>query len=448
MAALALGRLRDGRALGKLLAALHDPDVAVRIAAARALGLLGDRRAADTLRRSLCDWPSFFKADCAAANSAAANSLARLGEPEWADALVAVGNLSPSSLAGWADPRARDLLLSMIRQEGGQTAQHAARELGRLGEKRAVEPLVVMLAADSSQDREAAAWALGELRDGRGASALVETLGDSNARVRVAAAEALAKLGEPLWRPMVRGDDGDWQRLGASGDRRAAEPLRLVLVQCVRTGPQAAMALAQLGEREWEALQPDRDGYWDRLRASKDPRLTAPLIRELTTGDSPQGRALAATILGDWRDARAVQSLVSVLRDYYAEVGSAAAIALAQIGDPCAVGPLLEALASPQATSGVATALGMFGDEVAIEPLIGALSLKRKGVQRAAAKALVAIYLRPDLPQDARRRIQKCRAKFRTPHEDHSVQRASDCAGHVDTGIGIDFPAPPSGGDF
>ena len=70
-----------------------------------------------------------------------------------------------------------------------------------------------------------------------------------------------------------------------------------------------------------------------------------------------------------------------------------AAIALGEIGDVRAVGPLIEILADPdyRVRREAARGLGKIGDPCAAEPLIKALSDKERQVREAALEALEKI---------------------------------------------------------
>lgn len=83
----------------------------------------------------------------------------------------------------------------------------------------------------------------------------------------------------------------------------------------------------------------------------------------------------------------AVGPLIEALRDEYWHTREMAAIALGEIGDPRAVGPLIQAVREGCVRSGAATALGQIGG-AAVEPLIRALKDEDVGVRLIAASAL------------------------------------------------------------
>jgi len=66
---------------------------------------------------------------------------------------------------------------------------------------------------------------LSKLKDFHAVKPVIKVLVHGSGNVRRAAAKSLAKLDEPKWQGIIRGDDGDFQRLNASGDSHAVELL-------------------------------------------------------------------------------------------------------------------------------------------------------------------------------------------------------------------------------
>ena len=133
-------------------------------------------------------------------------------------------------------------------------------------------------------------------------------------------------------------------------------------------GEEAAKALVTLGESSVEPL----------IGALKDENVHI--------------RRMAASILGQIKDPRAVDSLVAALEDEHSNVRMMAAWSLAQIGEP-AVKPLINVLTmgrSP-ARGDVAWALGKIGDQRAVEPLIHVIQEQEPTLQSDAAQALTRI---------------------------------------------------------
>jgi HEAT repeat protein len=185
-------------------------------------------------------------------------------------------------LGDLGDPLAVEpLILKAVRGYGGK--EEAVRALGKMGDPRAVEPLIQLLdARNSNSILHTTAEALGKLGDPRAVKPLIQLLGDGDNGVRRAAAEALAQLDEPKWKEWVKGDEGDFTRLGVSGALRAAEPL----------------------------------------------------IRALENRSSNVRRA-AVEALGKLSDPRAVESLINALNDAEKDIRRAAAAALSEFASAC-----------------------------------------------------------------------------------------------------------------
>jgi HEAT repeat protein len=151
-------KLGDRRAIGPLIDALRDKDVAVHMDAARGLGYrsLRDPRAVEPLISALGD-----------GNCAAAESLGLLG-----------------------DSRAIPPLISVLADPNPYVRKEAAKALARLGESHWQRHV---LGSDHSRDLER----VGQWGDVRALGALLGALKDKDKYVRSAAAGALAELGDP-----------------------------------------------------------------------------------------------------------------------------------------------------------------------------------------------------------------------------------------------------------
>jgi len=136
----------------------------------------------------------------------------------------------------------------------------------------------------------------------------------------------------------------------------------------VLPGEEAAKALVTLGEFSVEPL----------IGVLKDENLDI--------------RRMAASILGQIKDPRAVDPLVAALDDEHRNVRMMAAWSLAQIGEP-AVKPLIDVLSMGRSSvrGDVAWALGKIGDQRAVEPLIHMMQEEKPTLQNDAAHALARI---------------------------------------------------------
>ena len=114
-----------------------------------------------------------------------------------------------------------------------------------------------------------------------------------------------------------------------------------------------------------------------------------PVLVECTKHRSPSIRSLSAWLLGDLRSAEAVDALVGLLADR--ECGYVAAEALGKIGDARAVGPLMALLEANRNDEWAAEALGRIKDPRAIEVLKNSFLTGDAGVAKTAAVALAGI---------------------------------------------------------
>ena len=163
-AAFALGDMGSPRPASSLVKALHDPDAAVRAAAARSLGRLGVRAAVEPVLAALGD--------------------RRLPRAVAGQALLAIGPAALPELRALQtvlDPVARALAVELV---------------GLLGNASDDAALVERLRDSSAEVRANAARALGRHGGEVGASELRTALSDRIPFVRVAVATALGAVGD------------------------------------------------------------------------------------------------------------------------------------------------------------------------------------------------------------------------------------------------------------
>jgi HEAT repeat protein/beta-lactamase regulating signal transducer with metallopeptidase domain len=144
-AAWAIGELTDMRegeraeAVPQLISMLSDSDEWVRMAAARALGEIGDERAADKL-------------------------IAALADGEWR-----VRNVSAWALSELKDERAVDALCRVLVSDAqGEVRQTAAMALGEIKSQKALSSLKQALGDAETRVRAKAQWAISEIEDSDG----------------------------------------------------------------------------------------------------------------------------------------------------------------------------------------------------------------------------------------------------------------------------------------
>jgi HEAT repeat protein len=164
------------------------------------------------------------------------------------------------------------------------------------------------------------------------------------------------------------------------------------------------MALSSNAEQKYFCMEA--------LAKMKDPRVVDLLLSQISEFNSYYLTG-TARLLGDLKNPRAVDVLIQALQDptpitldYYTPVsyrGTAAdnlktireeaALALAKIGDPRAVEPLIASLefGEMRGRSAAAKALGSFKDKRAVEPLIAILDEFPGRACAVSADALKAI---------------------------------------------------------
>ena len=98
--------------------------------------------------------------------------------------------------------------------------------------------------------------------------------------------------------------------------------------------------------------------------------LAVPALIGMLEDDDASLRMLAAQILGEIDDPRAVEPLLEALNDSYVKVKQTAVFALCQIGDPRAVEPLTLMLKDYYTAEVATKALSALGDLSAVEPLV------------------------------------------------------------------------------
>ncbi len=438
-AAEALGILGDACAVEPLIEALDDTDTWVRNHAAASLGKLGAGRAIEALLKALVD-------DAWQVRRASAESLGRSG-----------------------DLRAVEPLIQAIGDKEPGVRKAVANALGQIGDSRAVEPLIKALGleqsdrlleaavrdgsalakmqADNRSDRIAAATALGQLNDPRAIESLIPLLGLGSG-IREAAAAALGGLSESRWKEWIRGDEGDFARLGASGDPRAVQPL----VKALRDNSyvvERRHAVTALGELS-------------------DPRAVETLIEALDDEDV-EVRTAAANAIGRIGDSKAIEALIRVFNeeDFHFPIGKeigerelkyprAIIDGLRKSDDTRAVDALIKALSHPWAEfrRAAAAALETRCDPRAAETLIQALEDENKTVRRAAAKVLISFASRQ--PKVIYKQWEKIAELVQRRHMDQKGY-SSTCSyyehedrPHRDVGIGLGlaFPDKPDNLDF
>jgi HEAT repeat protein len=250
-----LAKERNPRAVPPLIALLaRNPQRDPRVAAAYALGFIGDRRALEPLVAALGDAH-------AGVRQAAALAIGAIGQHENRGSFVsqarAAGVKGSPVIVGYEGAIAG--LAAALSDPAREVRLTAADSLGKLGDQRGVQPLMEVLADPVPEVRSMAACALSALCDRRSVPPLLSALGDGDAAVRRASVRALGEIADRAALGPLAGmlDDVEPVRTEAAfalaklTDRRAIAPLAAILKQraheCRRI---AADALAYIAAPE------------------------------------------------------------------------------------------------------------------------------------------------------------------------------------------------------
>ncbi len=262
--------------------------------------------------------------------------------------------------------------LRQLKSDDWQTAERAALQLGTEKEARAVEPLMAALQSPHEKVRYAAAWALGQIEDRRAVEALIDAFRRKPAEAYV---RALLELGDQqiigiLIDALIHEDlslrqlaaqtldqvSANWTESPAA---RAAVPrfLEALRTQGLEVKEAALEVLEKLHERHtadtliqvmendvdsagWAARALDKiEPGWVKLSAAK---AAVPGLLAVLNGQGFE-RELAAMTLAEIGDPRAVKPLIEALQDRNRDLRNVAARTLGILGDRTAIGPLLAA---------------------------------------------------------------------------------------------------------
>lgn len=315
-----------------------------------------------------------------------------------------------------------------------------ARALGRLADQSAVETLIELLTnfsiltpkkdpndpygfRDRNRQmtvfvhgytvRKALAETLGALRDERALRVLLQTLEDDEFYVVGAGAEGLADLGESgldalicQFKTLAKSEHFHWvgtvlEKSARLGERQVGSLIAILedtslsdeirwRVLDVLTGAADRCAVIPLVNVLQEKSSRFRTGASIALGKIGDPAAFEPLMNLLHDPDA-NVRKSCCEALGRLADVRAVDALSALLTDADEDIRMSAAFALARFRDSRALEHLLSCLkrAKDKYQRGrAAAALAQLGDEQAIGPLSDLLCEKEESLRVDAVKAL------------------------------------------------------------
>jgi HEAT repeat protein len=320
--------------------------------------------------------------------------IAALKDGDWA-----VREDAAATLGGLRDKRAVEPLIVVLRDSDRAVREAAIAALTAIGEP-AVEPLGACLTDPNLTVQESAAAILASIGDARVVDALVAALAGADWVVRMHAARALGRIGEtraiPALMPLLQ-DKVKAVREETSG-------------ALARLGPAAIPVLVgALTHQEWLV----RLHAVESLGKTKSPDAVEPLLRLLFNDRDSSLREDAVRALGEIGDARAVEFLLTALKE--PGLRPLIAEALGRIGDRRAVPALVavvEGTDRPEQTrvvagcgdqwteemaaqAAAARSLGQIRDTATIPTLVAAL---RNTVTRAEAAAALVAFGQPAIP--------------------------------------------------
>jgi HEAT repeat protein/Flp pilus assembly protein TadD len=375
------GRQRAKCAVGVLVVWLSNPSAMLRESAAKALGNIGDARAAEPLIGSLEDKASQVR-------RAAAEALSEIrDERAVAPLITALNDGSPEVqlAAVWAlgqqkSEEAVGPLIAALNRCNPEVQRAVVEVLGRMRTDHAIGSLRVLLKEGDVKVRRGVVGALERIGGASAVELLINGLADSDLQVRSAAARALGHLKDEnavdclllhLQEDEAEGRSAVAWALGQIKSQKAVEPLKM---QLTHSAPDVrrdvALALFRISRCAAEEAM-------------------IPLLQD----PSAENRRIAALVLGHCESEKAIDPLVRLTDDKALQVRDAAIWALGQSKSERSVEALVGQLSAgdAQAKCGAARALGPIRSERAIGPLLTALKDADAEVRRTVVQALAEI---------------------------------------------------------
>ncbi len=406
-AVISLGKLGDPRAVELLCRPLilEDPSVNIRWAAVTALGEVGSLTAThNALSRALEDTEWVVRNQALLVMSDFLRSVPETIEGEEFRSLIRLLAIPDDEVRGLVvdalarrSTRGLNDMVEALHGKSIKVRSGVAQALGQSRDPRAVVPLINATGDTAGVVRAAAAEGLENMEDKRAVEPLIVVLGDSYLPAGQAAVNSLVKLGAVAVEPLCRALDYSLSKLhrkmiiktlGGIRNRRAVLPLMNCLSSTYFMVRQAAIeALASYGESVVDDLismvkvsMMPVDFLVKEVKEERNKRLRLRAIRALgevknaaaikplrevvkepdevlrqTTQEALSKIGLAAwarhgavVALGNIGHYKAVPALINALTDYSEHVRGQACQALAKVGDPAAVPPLLQRLAEDE----------------------------------------------------------------------------------------------------
>lgn len=230
---------------------------------------------------------------------------------------------------GCTQPNVDNLISELKTSNYSHVREKAAKKLGKIKDIRAVEPLIHVLMNDEPGVREEAAWALGQIKDPRAVEPLIYILLNYKGRgsgVPIGVRPSV-RLPHQDWTPRVRWRSA--QALGKIKDPIAIEPL----IEALKYDD---FWLVQSNAADALSTWADNPCVVKALKEALNNKLHIAVADSIFKSLGEGMRIL--------EDRRAVETLITYLKDESQPVRFKAAIALGNIKDTRAIEPLIEAL--------------------------------------------------------------------------------------------------------
>jgi HEAT repeat protein len=238
-------------------------------------------------------------------------------------------------------------------------------------------PFLSALRSSNPDKRMAAANILAHRGSAQGIEVLIEALKDPQPGIRIQAANSLKDIK----------DAGALDALLAAMHDPDMNVRRQVVAAVAQTGDSRAMAPLLAG---LESASKTEKGIYVGALGQMGEQGVDPLLAFLKSGNW-EWKSGVVSALGNTKSKRAVPALIEQLRDPYDGMAHLnGANALAEIGDPSAIGPLIELMKGPsfdgtrESLPGVLVKIG----SPAVEPLIAVLQDENKHARFLASEAL------------------------------------------------------------
>jgi len=221
-AAIALGELKNLKAIPALITALKDEDWSVRSSAAEAIGKIAEANPGKEVLEAITALINALKDEDSDVRLSAAEAIREIaeanpGNKEVLEAITALINALKDDYSrvresaaeaigkiGEANPNSKEVLeaipalITALKDNNKDVRKRAAEVIGKIGvNDEQFETIVRMLKeGETWEERHGAAIALGELKNLKAIPALITALKDNNKDVRKRAAEAIEKIAE------------------------------------------------------------------------------------------------------------------------------------------------------------------------------------------------------------------------------------------------------------